>query len=65
MLRKSKNLLNLVKQLDINNNIDYTINSAKPPIFWKEKDVIKKQMQNWKTDNIKELIEDINQCELN
>ena len=21
-------------------------------------------MQNWKTDNIKELIEDINQCEL-
>jgi len=64
MLRKSKNLLNLVKQLDINNSIDYIINGAKPPIFWKEKDVIKKQMQNWKTDNIKELIEDINQCEL-
>lgn len=64
MLRKSKNLLNLVKQLDINNNIDNTINSAKPPIFWKEKDIIKKQMQSWKTDNIKKLIQDINQCEL-
>ena len=64
MLRKSKNLLNLVKQLDINNSIDNIINSAKPPIFWKEKDIIKKQMQSWKTDNIKKLIQDINQCEL-
>tara|TARA_B100001057_G_C22851821_1_gene951239 strand:- start:475 stop:1455 length:981 start_codon:yes stop_codon:yes gene_type:complete len=63
-LRKSKNLLNLIKQFDINNNLENTINTAKPPIFWKEKEVIKKQIQCWEINKINKLIEDINQCEL-
>jgi len=65
MLRKAKYLLNLVKQFNINNNIETTLNTAKPPIFWKDKEITKQQIQNWKVDKIKNLIEDINQTELN
>ena len=64
MLKKTKNLLNLVKQFNINNNIETTINDAKPPIFWKDKEITKEQIQSWKIDKIKNLIEDINQTEL-
>ena len=27
-----------------NNNIETTISTAKPPIFWKDKEIIKKQI---------------------
>ena len=64
MLKKQK-FFNLVKQFDINNNLETTINNAKPPIFWKEKDIISQQIQKWKIDKIKKLIEEINQIELN
>ncbi len=64
LLKKTKNLLNLVKQFKDNNNIEQTLNSAKPPIFWKEKEIIKQQVKNWKTGNIQKLIEEINQTEL-
>lgn len=64
MLKKAKILLYLVRQFNINNNIETTINSAKPPIFWKEKAVISQQIQKWKTDKIIKLIEEINQTEL-
>jgi len=64
MLKKTKNLLDLVKQYDDNNNLETTINNAKPPIFWKEKEIIKQQVKYWKIDNIRKLIEEINQTEL-
>ena len=64
LLKKAKNLLNLVKQFNINNNIETTLNTAKPPIFWKDKEITKQQIQNWKVDKIKNLIEEINQTEL-
>ena len=65
MLKKTKNLLNLVKQFDVNKNLEATVNNAKPPIFWKEKDIIKQQIKNWKIEKIKTLIKEINQIELN
>ena len=64
MLKKTKNLLDLVKQYNSNNNLEITINNAKPPIFWKEKEIIKQQVKYWKTDKIQKLIEEINQTEL-
>ena len=63
MLRKSKSLLNLAKNFKDNNNLDQTINSAKPPIFWKDKEVVKQQIKYWTADNIVKLIEEINQIE--
>tara|TARA_B100000963_G_scaffold65223_1_gene53412 strand:- start:9800 stop:10783 length:984 start_codon:yes stop_codon:yes gene_type:complete len=63
LLRKTKNLLNLVTQFQLNKNIDTTIDNAKPPIFWKEKNVIRDQMNIWSINKLKELIIEINEIE--
>ena len=41
-----------------------TISDAKPPIFWKDKEITKKQILNWETKQISQLIFDINSIEL-
>ncbi|WP_023649203.1 DNA polymerase III subunit delta [Candidatus Pelagibacter ubique] len=63
-LVKAKKLLALSKTFETNKNIDLTISSAKPPIFWKEKDITKQQIQKWKSKNIKQLIYALNEIEL-
>ena len=63
-LIKAKKLLALSKTFEINKNIDLTISSAKPPIFWKEKEITKKQINKWKSKNIKELIYSLSELEL-
>ena len=55
-LFKSKKILNLINQYENNNNIDLTISSAKPPIFWKDKEITKLQINKWKSKDIKKLI---------
>jgi len=61
---KAKKLLALSKTFETNKNIDLTISSAKPPIFWKEKEITKQQIQNWKPKNIKKLIYALSETEL-
>ena len=61
---KAKKLLTLTKTFEINNNIDFTISSAKPPIFWKEKDITKQQIYKWKPKYIKKLIYSLSEIEL-
>ena len=63
-LIKSKKLLALSKAFETNKNIDLTISSAKPPIFWKEKEVTKQQILKWSSKNIKQLIYSISETEL-
>ena len=63
-LLKAKKILNLSLEYDKNKDINKTINSAKPPIFWKEKDIIRTQLNKWKPEKIKELIYLINDIEL-
>jgi len=63
-LIKAKKLLILSKTFENNKNIDLTISSAKPPIFWKEKEITKQQIYKWKTKNIKELIYKLSETEL-
>ena len=63
-LAKAKKILKLAIQLEQNKDINKTINSAKPPIFWKDKDIVKVQLSKWKPKKIKELIEGINNIEL-
>ena len=63
-LLKAKKLLALSKTFETNNNLDLTISSAKPPIFWKEKEITKQQIQNWNSKKIKKLIFSINETEL-
>jgi DNA polymerase-3 subunit delta len=61
---KAKKLLSLSKTFETNKNIDLTISSAKPPIFWKEKEITKQQIQKWKPKNIKNLIYALSETEL-
>ena len=61
---KAKKLLNLSKAFQTNKNIELTISSAKPPVFWKEKEITKQQIYKWKTENIKKLIYSLSETEL-
>ena len=63
-LSKAKRILKLAIQFEKNKDIEKTINSAKPPIFWKEKNIVKIQLNKWKPEKIKNLIESINNIEL-
>ena len=63
-LIKSKKLLVLSKAFETNKNIDLTISSAKPPIFWKEKEITKQQILKWSSKNIKQLIYSLSETEL-
>jgi DNA polymerase-3 subunit delta len=61
---KSKRLLALSKVFETNKNIDLTISSAKPPIFWKEKEITKQQILKWNSKNIRQLIYSLSEIEL-
>ena len=63
-LKKSKRLLKLTQELEKNKNIDQVVSMTKPPIFWKDKDIIKKQMTVWSEKNVRKLIQNINNVEL-
>ena len=63
-LSKLKKILKLANEYTINQNIDLTIKNAKPPIFWKDKDNVKKQLNYWSAQNIKKLIFELNQIEI-
>ena len=63
ILNKCKRLLKIRNEIDNNSSIDQVISSFKPPIFWKEKDIVKKQAQSWSTNEVKEIILKINDLE--
>ena len=63
ILNKSKRLLKIREEVDNNENIDQVLSTFKPPIFWKEKDIVKKQAQSWSTNEVKEIIFKINHLE--
>ncbi len=63
-LNKLKKILKLSEEFQINKNIDLTISKAKPPIFWKDKEITKQQIFKWSPENIKKLIYRLNEIEL-
>ena len=62
-LNKLKKILKLSNNFEKNKNVELTISTAKPPIFWKDKEITKKQLKIWKSDKIKELIYNLNEIE--
>ena len=60
-----KRLKNLKIILEKENNIEQALLQYKPPIFWKEKEIIKKQLNLWSLLEIRLLIKEINNLELN
>src|SRR6056300_1060682 len=63
-LNKLKRLKKLKIDLKKNKNIDQVIASSKPPIFWKDKIVVKQQLNAWSIAEINHLIKKINSLEL-
>tara|TARA_B100000767_G_scaffold274910_1_gene309525 strand:+ start:625 stop:1620 length:996 start_codon:yes stop_codon:yes gene_type:complete len=63
-LIKSKRLLKLYQEHKNKKNIDDVISKFKPPIFWKDKEIVKQQVQNWSYESTENLIYKINDVEL-
>ena len=64
LLSRSKRLLKLKNMQNVSKSIDDTIAVFRPPIFWKEKDIVKQQMSNWSEDEVKEKIFEISNLEI-
>tara|TARA_E500000331_G_scaffold16910_1_gene15002 strand:- start:203 stop:1183 length:981 start_codon:yes stop_codon:yes gene_type:complete len=63
-LNKLKKILSLALEYKINKNIDDVISKAKPPIFWKDKEITKQQIYKWSPENIKNSIFKVSELEL-
>jgi len=63
-LLKAKRLLNLSQKTKFNSNLERVISDYKPPIFWKEKEIVKQQLKFWSEENLRKLINEINNTEL-
>tara|TARA_B100001971_G_scaffold169128_1_gene160832 strand:- start:509 stop:1513 length:1005 start_codon:yes stop_codon:yes gene_type:complete len=64
MLIKAKRLLNLKKEVEKSKKIDQVISSFRPLIFWKEKEIVRKQIVNCSSEEIEKLIYQINEIEI-
>ncbi len=62
-LQKAKRLLNLYEKQNEDTSLDGLVENYKPPIFWKDKPIVKKQLENWSIPRIKDLIININKTE--
>ena len=63
-LNKSKKILKLIEEFEKNKDIELTISSAKPPIFWKDKAITKQIISKWNLRNFKKLLFKINSIEM-
>ncbi len=64
ILAKAKRLLKLKETTQNQNNIDDAISNYKPPIFWKDKEIVKQHMKYWSLKSTNELIFKLNEIEL-
>ena len=64
-LQKIKKIISLLEIKKNERDIDKIISQYKPPIFWKDKPIIKKQMSLWTDKKLYELITKINLLEVN
>ena len=64
LIKKCKRVLGLIEEFSNTKDLEKTITSARPPIFWKDKEIIKTQIIKWNTKDLKKLIFDLNDLEL-
>jgi len=63
-LKNIKRLINLKAQLGAKDNINEIIQNYKPPIFWKDKEIVKRQSELWEKSELILLIKKTNNTEL-
>ena len=61
---KIQRLLNMKKMENNYSNLDGLLNASKPPIFWKEKPVVRRQLTIWNLEELKYTVYEINNTEL-
>tara|TARA_B100002052_G_scaffold199292_1_gene181846 strand:+ start:76 stop:1062 length:987 start_codon:yes stop_codon:yes gene_type:complete len=64
LLIKAKRILKLQEEMRLKKNIDEVITYFKPPIFWKDKEIVKKQLGYWSLEKINNMIVEISETEL-
>ena len=64
LLSKSKRLFEIKKINSSNKNIEQIISNYKPPIFWKDKEIVKNQVSKWNLKDAEKLIYKIHNIEL-
>ena len=64
LLLKSKRLFEIKKIGSTNKNLDEVISNYKPPIFWKDKQIVKNQVLKWNLKDSENLISRIYETEL-
>ena len=63
-LKNIKRLVNLKAQLGAKDKINEIIQNYKPPIFWKDKEIVKRQLELWEKNELFLLIKKTNNTEL-
>ena len=61
---KIQRLLRIKIEENKSDTLDNLINKSKPAIFWMEKPLVKKQLSIWSLDDLKKMINEINDTEL-
>ena len=64
LLIKAKRILKLQEEINNNSNIEQVVKNFRPPIFWKDKEIVKTQIENWSLKKIQNVIIKINEVEL-
>jgi len=64
LLIKSKRLHKLLLEINNEKSTDEAISLFKPPIFWKDKEIVKHQIKNWTLNKTEDLIYKTNEIEL-
>jgi len=63
-LSKLKRLLKIHKDIEINKSLETSVSSYKPPIFWKDKEIVKQQINSLTKEDVQNLIIRVNDIEL-
>ena len=63
-LSKAKRIFALKKMEKVNKSVDECLTSYRPPIFWKDKEVVRQQIKYWSLESIQRLIISFNDLEL-
>ena len=57
-------LYEIIKVHRINNDYDYTLDNLRPPIFWKDKPIIREQLKKWNQKKIESMLLRIAETEI-
>ena len=63
-ITRIKRLIELKKLQSETGSIKETVNNFRPPIFWKDKEIVEKQVEIWPTNKIFELLDHVNILEI-